>query len=215
MLEETQDAMERFFALPVKLLDRVPLDDLPAHARRTHPRWGDEQTLTTYLLSDVLLPRRPTDAIAVLGLTAGDLWPGSGNFVFGQASMGQRVGVWSLYRNGNPAEGPAAYRQYLRRTVKMAVHETGHMLGMPHCIAHECGMNGSNSLGESDRQPLEFCPECQAKVWWTCGADPLRRAEELADFAQIHGLAEEESHWQDLIEHLDPKQSDDEAKESQ
>jgi archaemetzincin len=199
VLAQTQDALGRFFAMPVTMLDRVALDRLPAHARRTHPRWGDEQMLTTYLLGKVLMPRRPEDAAAVLGLTAGDLWPGSGNFVFGQASLAQRVGVWSLYRNGDPAEGPEAYRQCLRRTIKTAVHETGHMLGMLHCTAYECGMNGSNNRDECDRQPLEFCSECQAKIWWTCGADPLRRAESLAEFARLHGLADEEGHWQELI----------------
>ena len=60
------------------------------------------------------------------------------------------------------------------RTAMTATHETGHMFGIRHCIAYQCGMNGSNHSDERDRQPLEFCPECQAKLWWTCGLDPLR-----------------------------------------
>ncbi len=39
----------------------------------------------------------------MLALTTSDLWPGEGwNFVFGQASLSERVGVWSLHRLGNP-----------------------------------------------------------------------------------------------------------------
>ena len=39
----------------------------------------------------------------MLAITAFDLWPGPGwNFVFGQASLTERVGVWSMARNGDP-----------------------------------------------------------------------------------------------------------------
>ena len=95
----------------------------------------------------MLKPHRPIDAVAVLGLTAEDLWPGDDwNFVFGQASLSERVGVWSLHRNGNVDGSVDEQRLFLRRTLKTAVHETGHMLSIPHCIAFQCGMNGSNSL---------------------------------------------------------------------
>lgn len=50
------------------------------------------------------------------------------------------------------------------------------MLGIPHCVAYECCMNGSNHLAEKDARPLEFCPECTAKLWWTCRIrDPSHR----------------------------------------
>ena len=122
---------------------------------------------------------------------ARDLWPGDLNWVFGQASLTDRVGVWSLHRNGDPRSGQAEFRLCLRRTLKTAVHETGHMLGIPHCAAWECCMNGSRNREESDRQPLEFCHECQAKIWWTCNADPLQRAQALFDFCQKWGLDKE------------------------
>ena len=62
------------------------------------------------------------------------------------------------------------------RTAQTATHETGHMFGIRHCIAYECGMNGSNHAEERDRQPLEFCPECQAKLWWTLAPRSARSA---------------------------------------
>ena len=58
-------------------------------------------------------PRRPEDAVAVLGLTTSDLWPGEGwNFVFGQASLRDRIGVWSLYRFGDPERSDADYTSF-------------------------------------------------------------------------------------------------------
>jgi archaemetzincin len=197
VLDATADCMQRFFGLPVVTNKKLSLDDLPAKARRVHPTWDVPQVLSTHLLDKVLKPRCPRDAAALLALTASDLWPGEGwNFVFGQASLVDRVGVWSIYRNGKVDGDEDERRMFLRRTLKTALHETGHMFGIPHCIAYECGMNGSNNREESDRQPLEFCPECQAKIWWTCGLRPRPRCEQLLAYGQEHKLAEEARFWE-------------------
>lgn len=149
---------------------------------------GPKQLLTTYLLNRVLMERRRDTDAAVLGITAFDLWPGAGwNFVFGQASLRERVGVWSMARNGDPDGRPAMRSLCALRTAMTATHETGHMFGIRHCIAYECGMNGSNHSGERDRQPLEFCAECQPKLWWTLGLDPLARSRALEAVARRHG----------------------------
>ncbi len=72
------------------------------------------------MLDKVLRRRLPDDACVFLALTASDLWPGAGwNFVFGQALLRERVGVWSIYRNGDPTESDDAYRLCLRRTIKL------------------------------------------------------------------------------------------------
>ena len=82
--------------------------------------------LTGYILHEILEPERPADALAYLALTASDLWPGQGwNFVFGEANLRQRTGVWSIYRNGDPGQDLTLY---LRRTLGTASHELGHVL---------------------------------------------------------------------------------------
>src|SRR5262249_43542220 len=133
VLTLTQDYLGLFFDCLVKVNRHVPLASIPERARRTHPSWGDEQVLTGYVLHELLEPERPADALAYLALTASDLWPGRGwNFVFGQASLRERIGVWSIYRNGDPSRD---FRLCLRRTLSTASHETGHILGMAHCTA--------------------------------------------------------------------------------
>jgi archaemetzincin len=203
MVELTRDFLGRFYGVPVRQLDPVSIDDFPADARRIHPDWGDDQLLSTYVLNDVLRPNRPDDALAVLGLTAIDLWPGAGwNFVFGQASLSERVGVWSLYRYGDPTAGDAQRLLCLRRTLKVATHETGHMLGITHCTAYACGMNGSNSLPETDAGPLAFCPHCAAKVWWATDRDPAAWHESLIEFADRQGLTEEAEAWREALDRV-------------
>jgi len=205
LLAETTEFVGRFYGMPVKTLEVVKLEKLPENARRVPAEGAAPQVLTHYLLDDVLKPRRPKDGAAVMGLTASDLWPGEGwNFVFGQASLTDRVGVWSIQRFGDPDEDETAYKLCLSRTLKVAVHETGHMLGIQHCTAWQCGMNGSNHLAESDSQPLEFCPECQSKLWWTCGVAPLPRYRKLLEFSESRGMEDDAVYWRKAVDRLNP-----------
>ena len=184
----TSDYLSIFYSLPVKMMKPLSADKIPPGARRAHPFDG-EQFLSTYILSQVLKPRLPRDGCVILGLTATDLWPGKNwNFVFGQASTRDRVGVWSICRKGDPSLSEEDFRVCLLRTIKTAVHETGHMFSIAHCTAYECLMCGSNSLRESDRRPVTFCPECMAKICWTTQAEHLERMRKLAAFCKAHGF---------------------------
>ena len=148
--------------------------------------------MTKFVLR-LLRRKKPADAVAVLAMTTADLWPGKGwNFVYGQAPLSGGVGVWSLHRIGNPKLEPGTF---LRRTLMIAVHETGHMLGIWHCTRFECGMNGANHQDESDRQPIWFCPEDEMKIWWACRVDAAERYRRLAEFAETYRLEREAEFW--------------------
>jgi archaemetzincin len=189
VVDATREYLAVFFDVPVHICRHVPLSDIPARARRINPHWGQEQVLSTYVLRELLTPDRPRDALAYLALTAADLWPGKGwNFVFGQANLRQRVGVWSIHRNGDPDEGADAYRLCLRRALMTASHETGHILTMKHCISHHCLMNGSNHQEERDARPIHLCPVCLRKLLWNLQAEPLAYLRRVEGFCRAHGL---------------------------
>jgi len=199
----TADFMGRYFALPVKVQADLPLSLIPARARRVHPSWGVKQVLTSCVRDEVLKPRLPKDAVAYIAFTASDLWPGEGwNFVFGEASLSERVGVWSIFRNGDPE---TELKLCLLRTIKTATHETGHMFGMYHCLLYECNMCGSNNRPESDRRPLGCCPECVAKLWWITGADPVERYRTLAEFCREQGLAPEQESYEKAVKAIEAR----------
>lgn len=188
----TADFMGLYFNLPVKIKDDFPLSIIPESAVRVHPSWRMRQILSTYVLDAVLIPRLPVDAAAYIAFTATDLWPGMGwNFVFGQASTRDRVGVWSIYRHGDPEESKADFRLCLLRTMKTAVHETGHMFSMLHCTLYQCCMCGSNHRKESDRRPITLCPECLAKVCWATKTEPVERYEKLRQFFEKNDFKKE------------------------
>jgi archaemetzincin len=202
----TADFLAVYFNVPVKVQEDLPAKLVPEKARRKHPEWGMEQMLTTYILEEVLKPRLPEDAAACICFTATDLWPGEGwNFVFGQASLQERVGVWSIHRFGDPDKSAADFRLALLRAMKLGTHETGHMFSLLHCTAYECNMCGCNNQEESDRHPLALCPECLAKVCWATRADPAVRYRQLAGFCKEQCLAPEEEAYRKLLAAIDEK----------
>jgi archaemetzincin len=166
--------LSAFFQLEVKWLPAIPDEIANAKARAGYlgPQY------LTHTIMDALEPRRPRDGVALMAVTQVDLYPHpSWNFVYGQARYGKRVGVMSMARDGDPATERA---QILRRAFSTAAHEIGHMFGIHHCIAWECGMNGRNHRLEADQAPLEPCPACLAKLHLAIGFDPERRWRELA-----------------------------------
>ncbi len=204
LIKLSNEFLGLYFNCKVETLDTKTEKEIPASAQRDHPSWGDHQLLTGYILEKILAPELADDAFATIAFTASDLWPGDGwNFVFGYASFRNRVGVWSLYRFGNPDAGAVEFKQCLRRTLKVATHETGHMFSIAHCIKYQCNMQGSNSLPESDRQPMFLCPECHAKILYSTGASPIKRYENLARFCQTHGLDKEMRFFEEAKLRLD------------
>lgn len=201
MIELSAKFMELYFEIPVKIAENMPLSVIPPKAQRQ--KFNTTQLLSPYILDRLLYPRLPQDAAAYIAFTASDLWPGEGwNFVFGQASLIHRVGVWSIARYGDPEKSVAHFRKFLSRTLKTATHETGHMFSMNHCIAWECNLNGSNSLEESDQKPIWLCLECVTKVCWARKVDPIIRFQKLASFCQEQGLQEEMTYYLKAIELL-------------
>lgn len=197
-LQMTSRYMEIYFQMPVKFSAPIPLSVIPQKARRTHSQTGDKQILTSYIIEDVLKPRMPKDAFCLIAFTASDLWPQEGwNFVFGQASMEDRVGVWSIYRNGDPEKD---FMLFLKRTIQTGTHEIGHLFGLAHCVYYECNMNGSNSRYESDQRPLWECPVCLRKLVWATKADPIKRYRELIAICKEFGLRKEAEFFERSIE---------------
>lgn len=194
IIDQTARYIEVYYGLPVRFTDPVPLSVIPDKARRIHPKTGEKQILSTYVMEEVLLGMKPDDAFSLIAFTATDLWPGPGwNFVFGQADMEGRVGLWSIARNGDPHESPEAARLCLRRTISTGTHELGHMFGMAHCQYYECNLNGSNHRQESDRRPLKLCPICLRKLHWNTGMDPEERYRQLETLNKEMGLSSEVS----------------------
>ncbi len=187
----TAEYMRAFYSLPVKLNADRALGNVPDDKKRLIEYRNNLQIRTQYFLDDVLPKFLPQDAAALIAFTNYDLYPGdTWAFVFGQATFSERVGVWSLYQFKPPGRR-TSFDQLLDRTLKVAMHETGHMFSMRHCTKYECLMAGTNHLAETDRRPLDNCPECMAKLAWAMNYDAVTRYEALAEFWTKQGRAKD------------------------
>jgi archaemetzincin len=203
-LRDLEDYTERYFMMPVEVLPAMPVE---ATRARTRMNDGIRQLLAPEV-NDWLLTQLPKDAYCLIGLTMVDLYPEeSWNFVFGQASLSERVGVFSFARNDYSylGEPPGDPKLVFQRAMKVMTHEIGHMFGIQHCIHWSCDMNGSNGLYESDKQPAEVCPVCLRKLHYAVRFDPRERFAKLVEFYDAHALTEEAAFVRKRLAYMDAR----------
>jgi len=193
--------LEAFYGLPIKLLPAQKLNEpLKQSDFRKSPHSRNRQVRTGYLLDEVLARQLPPDAAALIAFTGEDLYPDATmNYVFGQASFDRRVGIWSLFRLDDEN---ARYETFLRRTLKIAAHELGHMFTIRHCTKYECVMSGTNHLAETDRHPLDACPECMAKIAHLSKIPPADRYARLTRFSRENRLTNEAANFESKLSAL-------------
>uniref|UniRef100_F7FPH8 Archaemetzincin-2 n=1 Tax=Callithrix jacchus TaxID=9483 RepID=F7FPH8_CALJA len=172
----------------------------------------DKHSIYIQSIGDILKflkKKKPEDAFCIVGITMIDLYPrDSWNFVFGQASLTDGVGIFSFARYGSDfyslrCEGkvkklkktsssdysifdnyyiPEITSVLLLRSCKTLTHEIGHIFGLRHCQWLACLMQGSNHLEEADRRPLNLCPICLRKLQCAIGFSIVERYKALVQW---------------------------------
>ncbi len=196
-LESLKEFSEAFFSMRVDILPARSIRSVN-FTTRINPLTKNRQILTTNVL-DFLEKNLPEDAFCLLAITMEDLYPEpSWNFVFGQASLSERVGIFSFARYDPAFYGMKRTQDYmkvlLKRSSKVLAHETSHMFGLHHCVYFKCIINGSNHLEESDSRPIHLCPVCLRKLHYSIGFDVIDRYESLFRFYKKYGF-ENEAVW--------------------
>lgn len=182
-----------YFQMPSRLARSMALPEADRRRENDVPQFD-----ATKLVSKLLLPKLPKDAVIYVGITMEDLYAENLNYVFGFGSFENRTGVYSLARYFPEFWGePANERSELlarRRSFKVLNHEASHVFGLRHCIFYNCTMNGSNSLAEADGSSIHECPICHQKLLSNLKFDPQKRFDALRTFYSKYGL-DEESEW--------------------
>ncbi|CAF1116676.1 unnamed protein product [Rotaria sordida] len=115
-----------------------------------------------------------------IGVTMADIYSESDwNFVYGLASVGDGIGVYSFARldpsfPDTETAGLCTNTErilVLKRAISVFVHEVIHLFGIAHCIYYLCLMNGAESEEEMDGQPLYLCPICLRKMYAALGKE--------------------------------------------
>jgi archaemetzincin len=156
-LEKTAETVKNEFHFPVNLREgHLDLSDFYDPARR--------QYNGNTLLKQVDSGSFP-DTIKILGIFNVDLFIPILTFIFGQAFLGGRTGIASLYRLSNERYGMVADDLLLLdRFRKEVIHELGHTFGLIHCNSPVCVMRSSNYVEDIDQKEHAFCPGCRKGI---------------------------------------------------
>ena len=154
VLRRLRTAIAKILHLPVRVLRPQPLPLQTYHLVR-------RQYHSTQLL-EFLLDNDDSGALRILGVTAVDLYIPILTFVFGEAQLNGKAALISLYRPRGDAGGDTPPRSlYLRRLIKLSLHELAHTFGLEHCRRDGCLMGFSTNLEKLDHKNLAFCDYCQ------------------------------------------------------
>ncbi len=101
----------------------------------------------------------------VLAIIDKDLYVPKLNFVFGQALPLEGVSIISITRLYPAYYGLKADQDILlKRTLKEAVHEIGHLFNLGHCQDLLCVMHFSNNISDTDRKDYHLCDVCKKRL---------------------------------------------------
>jgi len=157
ILEILKQGLEKTFDCPVQIKAHIGSLDYAYASKR-------KQYLAPLILS-VLRGLSMETGARCLGIVDVDLYSPGLNFVFGEADIGSRMAIISLYRLRQERYGlPPDEELYQSRAIKEAVHELGHAYYLSHCPDIKCVMHFSDGLADTDRKRVNFCPRCQQRL---------------------------------------------------
>lgn len=106
-----------------------------------------------------------TDSNKTIGLFNVDLFIPILTFIFGQAFLGGRTGIASLYRFSNERYGMDPNDRFiLERFKKEVIHELGHTFGLIHCHNPTCVMRSSTYVEDIDQKSANLCLKCRSEI---------------------------------------------------
>lgn len=155
-LAVVKQGLEQAFGVAVEVRKSIPLPKSAWYAPRARYR---ADTLLDHL-HETAGPKPPV----VIGITEKDISCTKDEHVdwgiFGLGELDGRTCIVSTFRLGARGADEKKLRERLR---KVAIHEVGHVTGLPHCPKAGCVMQDAEASIETvDRESGASCEECKA-----------------------------------------------------
>ncbi len=110
---------------------------------------------------DKLADLAPSDSLKVIALTDVDLFIPILTHVYGEAQLGGKACIISIYRLNESISIVNNKDAYIDRVVKEAIHELGHTFNLRHCKDQTCIMHYCRSIKDVDRKSDQLCRYCK------------------------------------------------------
>ncbi len=156
LIEGLESALDAKFRLMLKI-------ELPQEAYNRFRRQYDAEKLIE-ILSKSNMAKFIERSIPTLGITEHDIYYNGLNFVFGlEDPRGCCIISTARLKPEFYSQKPN-FGVLVDRTIKEAVHEIGHNMGLDHCIHPFCVMSFSPSADDIDKKNKEFCNSCKMRL---------------------------------------------------
>lgn len=193
IVKNEAEYLKVFFQLEVKILNRISYDSiqkiksiktrLVPHSDYQHYSKikGDiesfrEQIEATSFMENYLIPNKPDDAIAFLGITEHDIYNPKYNYLFGASKLNDGVGVVSVFRL-------ISYNQSTKFNIrKVTSKQIANMFSIKNVKDYECLLNFHNSKEELESGSFYISPRALEKLKYNIGFDYNKRFKDLHDF---------------------------------
>lgn len=133
-----------------------------------HPDYAHDEKRLQYNAAAILKALKSRgfhDYCKVVGVLDADIFVPIFTHVFGEARQGGKYALVSLYRLKKDPDGSTpSMSLLLERAAKVALHESGHLFDLFHCMDERCLMHFSGGLQDLDQTPLFFCNYCSASL---------------------------------------------------
>lgn len=152
---EVAQALRAFFPIDVRVLD---CQELPKAAYYPPRKRYRAERLLAYLNQ-----RMPRDGWRILGLTDSDISTTKGPYQdWGVMGLGELPGTASVVSSFRCRKKARDTEHAIERLAKVAVHEIGHTLGLPHCPTRGCLMEDAMGKVVTTDRERDFCERCRS-----------------------------------------------------
>ena len=155
ILERVAEALREVYGEDVEMefVDRLFDETFLNPVRGQYDAWPIVQSYRDVRADDEYL----------LLITVKDLYAAGLNYIFGLAWGG--IAIVSTHRLAQEFYGLEPDRElFVKRLIKEAVHELGHLHGLTHCSDRRCVMAFSNWIGDTDYKSYKLCSRCERKL---------------------------------------------------
>lgn len=157
-LRAVAEALAGLYGFQTRILEEVPLPDEAWYEPRR--RYRAEKLL------DFLAPRLPEGCDRIAGVTVKDISTTKGEIedwgILGLAELPGVAAVFSTFRCRRRVHDVPA----IERLRRVAIHEIGHTLGLPHCPTYGCFLEDAGGKAETIDRETFLCDVCRERLGW-------------------------------------------------